>query len=94
MISLRLQRGFVVVAFAGIFFGFLIWLRSGEDIKPTFPVLHLASPTTEDAATLQAELAACDAPDPPDADNPRCRAVWAENRRRFFDRPAPGNALP
>lgn len=94
MISLRLQRGFVVVAFAGIFFGLLIWLRSAEEIKLTRPVLRLASPATEDVATLRAELARCDALGLKDADDPRCRAVWDENRRRFFDRPPPGNAAP
>lgn len=94
MIGLRLQRGFVVVAFAGILFGLLIWLRSAEDIKLTRPVLHLASPATEDAATLRTELARCDALGLKDADDSRCRAVWAENRRRFFDRSGPGNAAP
>jgi len=33
---------------------------------------------------LTAELRRCNALGPQDADDPHCRAVWAENRRRFF----------
>lgn len=37
---------------------------------------------------LSAELRRCDALGPNDAEDPRCVAVWEENRLRFFGRPA------
>jgi len=37
---------------------------------------------------LSAELRRCDALGPQDAEAPHCTAVWEENRRRFFGKPA------
>jgi conjugative transfer region protein TrbK len=37
---------------------------------------------------LSAELRRCRALGPQDAEDPRCAAVWEENRRRFFGKPA------
>jgi len=56
------------------------------------------SPASDD---LSAELRRCGALGPQDAEDARCVAVWEENRRRFFGRPArplpptpPGAAAP
>lgn len=52
------------------------------------------TPAVPDAAfaaapeNLSAELRRCSALGPQDAEVPRCQAVWEENRRRFFGRPA------
>jgi conjugative transfer region protein TrbK len=50
---------------------------------------------------LTDELRRCRALGPQDAENPHCVAVWEENRRRFFGKPArplppppPGTAAP
>ena len=46
---------------------------------------------------LSAELRRCDALGPRDAEDPHCTAVWEENRRRFFGKPArpfPAPAAP
>jgi conjugative transfer region protein TrbK len=43
------------------------------------------SPASDD---LSAELRRCSALGPQDAEDARCVAVWEENRRRFFGRPA------
>jgi len=43
------------------------------------------SPASDD---LSAELRRCSALGPRDAEDARCVAVWEENRRRFFGRPA------
>ena len=44
---------------------------------------------------LSAELQRCKALTPEDGENPRCRAVWEANRRRFFGgRPASEGAAP
>lgn len=57
------------------------------------------SPTVAEPRSdgLSAELRRCDALGPRDAEDPRCVAVWEENRRRFFGRPArslPAMAAP
>jgi len=44
-----------------------------------------STPTLND---LTAELSRCNTLGPKDAEDARCNAVWAENRRRFFGRPA------
>jgi conjugative transfer region protein TrbK len=47
--------------------------------------------------TLSAELRRCGAFARQDAEDQRCEAVWTENRRRFFGRPArptPPTAAP
>jgi conjugative transfer region protein TrbK len=57
------------------------------------------SPASDD---LSAELRRCSSLGPQDAEDARCVAVWEENRRRFFGRPArllppqtpPGAAAP
>lgn len=59
----------------------------------------VSSPASDD---LSAELRRCSALGPQDAEDAHCLAVWEENRRRFFGRPArplpprtpPGAAAP
>jgi conjugative transfer region protein TrbK len=71
--------------------------------RPAPPVIEapstVSSPASDD---LSAELRRCSALGPQDAEDARCVAVWEENRRRFFGRPArslpsqtpPGAAAP
>lgn len=52
----------------------------------------IASPASNDLST---ELRRCDAVSPTSAEEAYCEAVWKENRRRFFGRPArPLSPLP
>ena len=63
------------------------------------PPSAASSPASDD---LSAELRQCSALGPQDAEDAHCLAVWEENRRRFFGRPArplpprmpPGAAAP
>ena len=56
----------------------------------------LSTPVAEDSPAtslpasddLSIELHHCDAVGPTSADEAHCEAVWEENRRRFFGRPA------
>lgn len=45
-------------------------------------------PSTATPYDLSSELRHCSALGPSDAEDPHCLAVWNENRRRFFGRPA------
>ena len=47
-----------------------------------------ATTTTPAPDDLSAELRRCSTLGPQDAEDARCVAVWEENRRRFFGRPA------
>ena len=55
---------------------------------------HAPAPSVADLPSaakpddLSAELRRCSALGPSDAEDPFCLAVWNENRRRFFGRPA------
>jgi conjugative transfer region protein TrbK len=53
---------------------------------PAPSVVDLPSAATSD--DLSSELRHCSALGPSDAEDPHCLAVWNENRRRFFGRPA------
>ena len=53
---------------------------------PAPSVVDLPSAETPD--DLSSELRHCSALGPSDAEDPYCLAVWNENRRRFFGRPA------
>lgn len=57
--------------------------------RPSTPAAEIA-PTVAPPASddLTAELRRCSAIGPQDAEDARCMAVWEENRRRFFGRPA------
>ena len=71
--------------------------------RPSVPAAEDAPAATNPASDdLSAELRRCSALGPADAEDARCVAVWEENRRRFFGRPArplppqtpPGAAAP
>lgn len=57
--------------------------------RPAAPVAVMASTIPDPARDdLSAELRRCSALGPQDAADTRCVAVWEENRRRFFGKPA------
>ncbi|SRR5579875_3994695 len=60
-----------------------IHLRPAPPVVETPPTI--SSPAPDD---LSAELRRCSVLGPQDAEDARCVAVWEENRRRFFGRPA------
>jgi len=66
--------------------------RPSASSARTAPIV--ATPASDD---LSSELRRCGALGPQDAEDPHCTAVWEENRRRFFGRPArpiPPRAAP
>jgi len=78
-----LFRALAIVVLIGIFIATLAAINR----RPATPAASdvLSSPTPDD---LSAELRRCSALGQQDAEDPRCQAVWEENRRRFFGRPA------
>ena len=57
--------------------------------RPVPPVIETPSTDSSPASDdLSVELRRCGALGPQDAEDARCVAVWEENRRRFFGRPA------
>ncbi len=78
-------RAAAIVALIACF----IATRAAINRRPTAPVAEtlpaITAPATDD---LTAELRRCSALGPQDAEDPHCVAVWEENRRRFFGRPA------
>lgn len=57
--------------------------------RPLTPVVEDAPATVFPASDdLSIELRRCDAVSPTSAEEAHCQAVWEENRRRFFGRPA------
>jgi len=57
--------------------------------RPSAPAAEIAPTIAPQASDdLTAELRRCSALGPQDAEDARCVAVWEENRRRFFGRPA------
>lgn len=91
-------RAAAIVALVAVFIATLVAVNR----RPSTPVVE-TSPTINPASDdLSAELRRCSALGPQDAEDPRCVAVWKENRQRFFGRPArplspqtpPGAAAP
>ena len=76
-------RALAIVVLIGVFIAtlFAINRRPATPVAPEVP-----SATSSD--DLSAELRRCSALGPQDAEDSRCVAVWEENRRRFFGRPA------
>lgn len=57
--------------------------------RPSTPAAEIAPAVAPPASDdLTPELRRCGALSPQDAEDARCAAVWEENRRRFFGRPA------
>jgi conjugative transfer region protein TrbK len=69
------------VLFIGIAFAFRPGERSDIDPPPAFD-------STDEPKDLREELRRCRQLGPDDRDDAHCRAIWAENRRRFFARSA------
>ncbi|WP_400766919.1 putative entry exclusion protein TrbK-alt [Methylosinus sporium] len=70
---------------------------SAIDLDAPAPIIPDAGAITIDRDDLSAELRRCGALALEDAEDQRCEAVWTENRRRFFGRPArptPPTAAP
>ena len=90
-----LFRALAIVALIGVF---IVTLAAINRRPATSPVPDGSSASASD--DLSAELRRCSALGQQDAEDPRCQAVWEENRRRFFGRsarplppaPAPANA--
>jgi conjugative transfer region protein TrbK len=76
-------RALAIVVLIGVFIATLAAINR----HPATPALPDV-PTTIAPDDLSAELRRCSALSPKDAEDPHCRAVWEENRRRFFGRPA------
>jgi conjugative transfer region protein TrbK len=78
--------GFRIVAI-GILIGAIVAALIATHQHPPAPsvVILPSTPTSDDLAP---ELRRCSTLGPSDAEDPQCLAVWDENRRRFFGRPA------
>jgi conjugative transfer region protein TrbK len=78
-------RAAAIVALIACFIAALVAInrRPSAPVAETFPTV--TAPATDD---LTDELRRCSALGPKDAVDARCEAVWEENRRRFFGRPA------
>ncbi|MBY6243682.1 putative entry exclusion protein TrbK-alt [Methylosinus sp. Sm6] len=75
----------------------IVTLSAIDRDKPTPFVRDAGAPIAIDLDDLSAELRRCGALALEDAEDQRCEAVWTENRRRFFGRPArptPPTAAP
>jgi len=89
-------RALAIVALIGVFIATLFAINR----RPAAPVAQDVQSTAA-PDDLSAELRRCSALGPQDAEDPRCQAVWEENRRRFFGRPvrplppaaAPANSI-
>lgn len=90
-------RALAIVALIGVFIATLFAINR----RPATPVAPVVQSTAA-PDDLSVELRRCSALATQDAEDPRCQAVWEENRRRFFGRsarplppapaPAPANA--
>ena len=85
-------RALAIAALIGVFIAtlFAINRRAATPVAP-------APQFTSSPDDLSAELRRCSALATQDAEDPRCQAVWEENRRRFFGRsarPLPPAAAP
>jgi conjugative transfer region protein TrbK len=76
----------------------LVATLSALDFDAPAPIIRDAGAAfVNDPDDLSAELRRCGALALQDAEDQRCEAVWTENRRRFFGRPArptPPTAAP
>ena len=78
-------RATAIVALIACFIAALVAINRRPSAPVAEPPPTVTAPTTDD---LTAELRRCSALGPQDAEDARCVAVWEENRRRFFGRPA------
>ena len=78
-----LFRASAIVALIGVFIATLVAINR----RPATPVVPDV-PSASASDDISAELRRCSALGQQNAEDPRCQAVWEENRRRFFGRPA------
>jgi conjugative transfer region protein TrbK len=78
-------RVVAIVTLIAVFIATLVAInrRSSAPGVETPPAVTTSAPDD-----LSAELRRCSVLGPQDAEDPYCVAVWEENRRRFFGRPA------
>jgi len=78
-------RAAAIIALIACFAATLFAINRRPATPVVEPIPTVPAPATDD---LTAELRRCSALGPQDAEDARCVAVWEENRRRFFGRPA------
>ena len=78
-------RAAAILALIACFAATLFAINRHPSMPVVEPLPTITAPATDD---LTAELRRCGALGPKDAVGARCEAVWEENRRRFFGRPA------
>ena len=76
-------RAVAMVALLAVFMATLSYIHRRPVPRPVSEAPAISAPDD-----LSAELRRCRALGPEDAEDPHCRAVWEENRARFFGRPA------
>ena len=76
-------RAIAMVALLAVFMATLSYIHRRPAPRPVSEAPAISAPDD-----LSAELRRCRALGPEDAEDPHCRAVWEENRARFFGRPA------
>ncbi|MVT66070.1 putative entry exclusion protein TrbK-alt [Bradyrhizobium pachyrhizi] len=76
-------RAVAMVALLAVFMATLSYIHRRPASGPISEAPAISAPDD-----LSAELRRCRALGPEDAEDPHCRAVWEENRARFFGRPA------
>ncbi|MDH6260801.1 putative entry exclusion protein TrbK-alt [Bradyrhizobium sp. BR13661] len=76
-------RAVAMVALMAVFMATLSFIHRRPAPQPMSETPVVPAPND-----LSAELRRCRALGPEDAEDPHCRAVWEENRARFFGRPA------
>jgi conjugative transfer region protein TrbK len=76
-------RAVAMVALLAVFMATLSYIH-----RRPVPRAMSDAPAVSVSDDLSAELRRCRALGPEDAEDPHCRAVWEENRARFFGRPA------
>jgi conjugative transfer region protein TrbK len=69
-----------IAALVGVFVAALVTTHQ----RPARPAVPEVSPVTAPNDPLSVELRRCSALGPQDDSDPRCQAVWEDNRRRFF----------
>ena len=85
-------RALAIAVLVGVFIATLAAIN-----RRTTPSAVPDAPSASIPDDLSAELRRCSALGQQDAEDPHCQAVWEENRRRFFGRPArplPPTAAP
>jgi conjugative transfer region protein TrbK len=77
-----LSRAFVFIVLAGALLATATTLSSHKDPSPQ---AAKTEPPAAAASAVDAELARCKAIHPEAANDAACKAVWEDNRKRFFE---------